>query len=82
MGRTIVYGPHASGKTRNAKALAKHFGHRNIVDGYDDYIKAPHIPGDALVLMQQRPSNALRARLGARVFEIRAALGQLRGASQ
>jgi hypothetical protein len=32
----IVYGPPASGKTRNAAALARHFGCRQIIDDWDD----------------------------------------------
>lgn len=32
----IIYGPPASGKTRNAKALAAHFGCSQIVDEWDD----------------------------------------------
>lgn len=31
----IVYGPPASGKSRNAKTLALHFGCSAIIDGWD-----------------------------------------------
>jgi replication-associated recombination protein RarA len=32
MSSTIIYGPQGCGKTRNAKALAEHFGAKHIVD--------------------------------------------------
>ena len=58
---TIVYGPQASGKTRNKAALARFFGHTTIIDGltragrrgkfHDDqggYFR--DLPVDALIL--------------------------------
>ena len=30
---TVVYGPQASGKTRNRDKFASHYGHTTIIDG-------------------------------------------------
>jgi len=58
---TIVYGPQASGKTRNRDALAKHYEHTTVIDGvsrqhrsrkfYDDSGRVhTSVPKDALLL--------------------------------
>jgi hypothetical protein len=58
---TIIYGPQASGKTRNRDALAKHYEHTTVIDGvsrhhrsrkfYDDSGRVhTEIPSDALLL--------------------------------
>lgn len=59
--RTIVYGPQASGKTRNKDALRMHYGHANVIDGAhrhhrsrkfrsDDGRVHTELPGDLLLL--------------------------------
>jgi len=58
---TMVYGPQASGKTRNKDALAKHFDHMRVLDGVhqpqrsgqfrtDDGRVPTQVPTDALLL--------------------------------
>lgn len=51
----IIYGPQGCGKTRNAEALAKHFGLNHIIDdGEDENGNSWHpgdpVPDDTLVL--------------------------------
>ncbi|MEN5207996.1 hypothetical protein ABE493_07720 [Stenotrophomonas terrae] len=46
----IVYGPHACGKTRNAVALARHFGLSKILDDQDADRIPSGISVDTLVL--------------------------------
>lgn len=43
----VIHGPHGCGKTRNAEALAKHFGCSPIVDDWDGRSK---IEAGSLVL--------------------------------
>jgi len=58
---TMIYGPQASGKTRNKEALARQYAHTNIIDGvtrqrrsrkfYDDSGRThTEVPADALLL--------------------------------
>lgn len=67
---TVIYGPQASGKTRNANSLAKKYGHRNIIDGMfplehsrnfefrDDNGKTHRkIPKDVLILTNMSKSE-------------------------
>lgn len=55
----IVYGPKASGKTRHAEALRKHFGMQRIVDNWDG--SRPYPSFNALVLTNNaHPSIAAR----------------------
>lgn len=50
----VIYGPPGCGKTRNAQALAKHFGLRIILDEWN--IRKPGIPpADTLVLTECVP---------------------------
>lgn len=67
---TLVYGPQASGKTRNREALASHYGHTTIVDGvsrqhrsrrfYDDSGKThTELPADALLLTTMTAQECL-----------------------
>tara|TARA_R100001086_G_scaffold221428_3_gene138605 strand:+ start:8563 stop:8847 length:285 start_codon:yes stop_codon:yes gene_type:complete len=57
----MIYGPQASGKTRNRDALARHYGHAITIDGVyrhhrsrkfrsDDGQVHTEIPNDALLL--------------------------------
>lgn len=52
---TIVHGPQACGKTRNAKALAAHFGCTSIVDDWNG--RSP-LPANALALTHELPEGA------------------------
>lgn len=54
----FVFGPQGSGKTRHAKALAKHFGLSKIVDEYDGRPLNRRECMDTLYLSQQRPEWA------------------------
>lgn len=67
---TLVYGPQASGKTRNREVLASHYGHTTIVDGvsrqhrsrrfYDDSGKThTELPADALLLTTMTAQECL-----------------------
>ena len=42
----ITYGPQGCGKTRNAQALAKHFGLNHIIDDGEDECGNSWHPGD------------------------------------
>ena len=59
----IIHGPQPCGKTRNAVALAKHFGCSSIVD---DWHGAP-LPASALALTNFLPES-FEAPLGTRVL--------------
>lgn len=55
----VVYGPQASGKTRNAAALLRRFGKRLLVDDWDGCAR---LPGAALALTNTEPPYAQPAR--------------------
>lgn len=94
---TFVYGPQASGKTRNKEALARQYAHKNIIDGatrqhrsrrfYDDSGKVhTEIPQDTLVLtcMTREQCSSLAKKLELQAYSlvsIREALAELEGAS-
>ena len=46
----IIYGPQGCGKTRNAEALAAHFGCTSIVDNWDG---ESEVPDGALALTSE-----------------------------
>ena len=52
MSTIIIYGPKACGKTRNAQKLAKKYGCKKIIDGWDDTRRPPE---NALVLTNETP---------------------------
>lgn len=57
----IIYGPQGCGKTRNASALAKHYG-KSIVYDYDEAPSARRIqslPSEALVLTNVEVRGAI-----------------------
>ena len=56
MSAVIVYGPMASGKTRNKHALARHFGKSTIVD---DYNGRDPLPPSALALTNSDVTGAI-----------------------
>ena len=56
-GPIVIYGPPASGKTRNRDMLAKHFGKSLIVDGWDGRSR---LADDALALCIALPSDLPR----------------------
>lgn len=94
---TIVYGPQASGKTRNKEALARQYAHTNIIDGVtrqhrsrrfrDDNGKTyDEVPSDALLLTcmtrEQCSSFAKKHELQAySLVSIKEALAELEEAS-
>lgn len=43
----VIHGPQGCGKTRNAQALAAHFGCTQIIDGWDGRVR---VPAGSLVL--------------------------------
>ncbi len=49
---TVIYGPPGSGKTRNAKRLATHYGCTKIIDGWEE---GDPMVRDALHLTIPRP---------------------------
>jgi len=68
---TIIYGPQASGKTRNREALAKHYEHATVIDGvsrqhrsrkfYDDSGRVhTSLPADALLLTTMSQQECAR----------------------
>lgn len=58
----VIYGPQASGKTRNAKALAKHFQlHGGVVDGWEPRHRVmPRQMADHLFLTNAQPPKGAR----------------------
>ncbi len=49
MKAVLIYGPPGSGKTTHRKALAQHYGKKQIIEASDNDILPPY-PADALVL--------------------------------
>lgn len=89
---TMVYGPQASGKTRNRDKLAAHYGHTTIIDGisrqhrsrrfYDDSGKVHDaLPQDALLLTTMTRDECFsflkKHEASAPIISIRDALRQL-----
>ena len=56
---TLVYGPQASGKTRNREALAKHYGHATVIDGVFRYGRKREFRDDAGKTYFELPDDAL-----------------------
>lgn len=54
----VIYGPQSCGKTRNAAALAKHFGKTNIVDNGEN-LKRTQLHANDLVLTCVKPPRGL-----------------------
>lgn len=54
----IVYGPQGSGKTKNAAALAAHFGLTKIIDG--DWTPGDRIPKTGALILTNTDLSALR----------------------
>lgn len=52
----IIYGPQGCGKTRNAQALAQHFGLTNIID---PWCPGDELPDDTLALTGVEVDGAL-----------------------
>ena len=67
----VIHGPQACGKTRNAVALAKHFGCSSIID---DWRGAP-LPANALALTNVPPKSP-ETMLGMRVLSFVDAMQQ------
>jgi len=56
---TIVYGPQASGKTRNRDALAKHYGHATVIDGVNRQHRSRKFYDDNSAVYTSLPEDAL-----------------------
>jgi hypothetical protein len=51
----VIYGPAGCGKSRNAAALARHYGKSEIVDDWQPHAGRP-VPANALVLTNASPA--------------------------
>lgn len=84
---TVIYGPQASGKTRNAEALKRHYGCRRIVDDVFHVHLNRAKRGDSdvllrsgdLVLTNDKPTAQKLAERGAVLVDINTALRASRG---
>lgn len=60
----VVYGPQASGKTRNAKRLCKKFGLSRVIDSFPDGIESRRdIPAHGTLVLTNLEPNLTRLRL-------------------
>lgn len=68
---TVIYGPQASGKTRNCDALAQHYKRTTVIDGVGWYPQSrkfydssgrvhTEIPSNALLLTTMSPQKCAR----------------------
>ncbi|MDH7453546.1 hypothetical protein QF205_10780 [Luteimonas composti] len=85
---TVIYGPQASGKTRNAEALKRHYGCRRIVDdafhvvrnGVRNGVGDVKLRSGDLVLTNDKATAEKLAERGAVVVDINTALRAACGA--
>lgn len=57
--RTIVFGPQASGKTRNKDALQAHYGHANVIDGVSRHHRSRKFHDDSGQTHTEIPRDTL-----------------------
>ena len=69
---TILYGKQGVGKTTRAKAIAKQFGHKKIIDGASQEDIKTFYGKNVLFITNEKPSFAKESRRKYRVVEMKA----------
>jgi len=66
----VIYGPQASGKTRNAAALAHHFGLRTVYEADNYPCTAPKKTGTLILTNRREFADEIARELQVRVYDI------------